>query len=33
LRISSAELIHASRAEIAPMLRDDEADGAGETEA
>lgn len=33
LRISSAELIRASRAEIAPVLRDDKADGAGETEA
>lgn len=30
LRIRSAELIRASRAEIAPMLRDDETDGAGE---
>lgn len=33
LRIRSAELIRASRAEIAPMLRGDEADDAGEAEA
>ena len=33
LRIASAELIRASRAEIAPMLRDDEADEGGDNQA